>query len=93
VKKAVAIILIVLLLLSAITYAVGYGYDLQKHGSSQYSSERRAHIVELYLKKRDGPNVSGIIDAWNSLATPRLSQSKDEVLHLWRSILERVSEL
>ena len=92
-RKIVVIMLVTLLLLSSLIYSVGYGYDQLKQSGEHYRSERQAHIVELCLKRRDGPNISSICDTWNSLAIPRILNCKDEILHLRTNILERVSDL
>lgn len=92
-KRAVAIILIAILLLAGLTYAVGYGHDQLSRLSNPNLSNRQAQIVELYSKKRDGSDLSGLESVWTNSGERRLSQCQTEISIWWARILERVNEL
>ena len=92
-KRAVVIILIALLLLVGLTYAVGYGHDQLNRSSNPNLSNRRAKIVELYSRKRDGPDLSGLESVWTNSGERRLSQCQTEISIWWARILKMVNEL
>lgn len=92
-KRAAAIILIAFLLLAGLTYAIAYGYDQISRSCTSNSSNRRAKIVELYSKNRDGYYLFAIENAWTNSSERRLSQCKTEISIWLARILERVNEL
>lgn len=90
-KRAVAIILVALLLLAALTYTVGYGHDQLSRSSNPNLSNRRTQIIEMYSKKRDGPDLSSIKSTWINVGEQRLGKCQTEISLWWTRMLERVN--
>lgn len=92
-KRIIVIILVAFLLLNGFTYAVGYGYDQLRRSGSLCQSDRQTRIVELYSKRRDGPDTSNIKSAWTEFGEQRLNKCQTEITLLWKKVLERVNAL